>query len=148
MSQADFSVYIRLFSTPGLATMARLEVAMSLGQRIVSLRKQKNWKQKDLAEKLKITPRQLVRWELDQVVPRPKTIEELAQILEVSVQELTVEPEPNTLERLQDEELRELLGYVPELDPSRQEALKMVLRDIIACHQFSRFHHNPQRRAS
>lgn len=120
---------------------------MSLGQRIVALRKQKNWKQKDLAEKLRITPRQLVRWELDQVVPRPKTIEDLAQILEVSVQELTVEPASSTLERLQDEELRDLLSYVPELDPSRQEALKMVLRDIIACHQFSRFT-STQRRAS
>lgn len=113
---------------------------MSFGQRIVVLRKQKNWKQKDLAERLNITPRQLVRWELDQVMPRPKSIEELARVLEISVHELTAEPPANTLDKVQDEELRELLGYVPELDASRQEALKMVLRDIIACHQFSRFH--------
>ena len=87
-----------------------------------------------------------MRWELDQVVPRPKSIEELANALGVAVQELITEPSSSTLDRLEDEELRELLGYVPELDPSRQEALKMVLRDIIACHQFSRFH--TQRRAS
>lgn len=118
---------------------------MSLGRKIVTLRKQKNWKQKDLAEKLGITPRQLVRWELDQVQPRASSMEHLAEVLGVRVEELLSEPPQATLEAVQDEELRELLSYVPELDSSRQEALKLVLRDIIACHQFSRF---SSRRAS
>ena len=117
---------------------------MSLGQKIVALRKQKNWKQKDLAQKLQITPRQLVRWELDQVRPRQRAMESLAETLGIPVQELTTEDEPNALEKVQDSELRELLNYVPELDASRQEALKMVLRDIISCHQFSRFHSRQQ----
>jgi len=118
---------------------------MSLGQRIVALRKQKNWKQKDLAEQLGITARQLVRWELDQVHPRPKSVEDLARVLEVSIPELLVEPSGNGLDQIEDSELRELLGYVPELDAHRQQALKLVLRDIISCHQFTRFN---TRRAS
>ena len=108
-------------------------------QKFISLRKQKNWKQKDLAERLGITARQLVRWELDQVHPRPKTIEQLAQVLEVPVEDLAMGAPPAPLSTLQDDELRELLNYIPELDSYRLEGLKRVLRDIVTCHQFDRF---------
>ena len=121
---------------------------MSFGKKIVSLRKQKNWKQKDLADRLGITARQLVRWELDQVRPRPKSIEQLATALGVPMEELTSEPAPASLEKVEDSELRELLSYIPELDPYRLEGLKRVLRDIVTCHQFDRFRPRPTQAAS
>ena len=112
---------------------------MTLGQKIISLRKQKNWKQKDLAEKLGITARQLVRWELDQVHPRPNTIEQLAKVLGVAVEDLTMGSMPSTPLNVQDEELRELLSCIPEFDAYRLEGLKRILRDMVTCHQFDRF---------
>ena len=121
---------------------------MSLGQKIVRMRKQKNLQQKDLADQLGITPRQLVRWERDQVRPRPKAIEQLAKFLGVAIEELTAEPAPDSLDRVDDPELRELLSYVPELDSDRLGALKKLLRDIVTCHQFSRFNERQTRRAS
>ena len=39
---------------------------------------------------------------------------------------------------LEDEELQELLRYIPELDENRLEALKMMLRDFVTVHQFNR----------
>jgi transcriptional regulator with XRE-family HTH domain len=121
---------------------------MSLGQKIVRMRKQKNLQQKDLADRLGITARQLVRWERDQVRPRPKAIEQLAEFLGVTIGELTAEPGPDSLDRVEDPELRELLSYIPELDPDRLEALKKLLKDVITCHQFSRFNGREVRRAS
>jgi transcriptional regulator with XRE-family HTH domain len=119
---------------------------MSLGKKIISLRQQKNWKQRDLAARLGVTARQLVRWELDQVRPRPNTIELLAQTLGVSAEELIAEAPVTSLEQVEDLELRELLRHVPDLDQPRLEALKLVLRDIISCHQFTRFSSPPKPR--
>ena len=112
---------------------------MTLGQKIVNLRKQKNWKQKDLAEQLGITARQLVRWELDQVHPRPNTIEQLAKVLGVTVEDLTMGSRSSAPPSVEDEELRDLLKCIPEFDAYRLEGLKRVLRDMVTCHQFDRF---------
>lgn len=111
---------------------------MSLGQRIVKLRQIKNWKQGELAQKLGVTQRQLLRWEKDEVRPRPGAIQELARTFEVSIEELTSEAPPSGALRLQDEELVELLGYVPQLEPGRLDTLKNVLRDMITCQQIAR----------
>ena len=111
---------------------------MSIGQRIIQLRKQKNWNQKELAERLGISARQLVRWELDQVEPRPKSIEKVASVLGVTPEELVSSPKEIGVEGLEDEELKELLQYIPELDTERKEALKMMLRDFVTVHQFNR----------
>ena len=110
-----------------------------LGQRIIQLRKRRNWNQKELAERLGISARQLVRWERNQVEPRPKSIKLLAEVLEVTPEELAASPAENRLDDIEDEELKELLSYVPDLDAKRLEALKMMLRDFITCHQFNRF---------
>ncbi len=111
---------------------------MAIGDRIVQLRKQKNWNQKELAEKLGISARQLVRWELDQVEPRPSSIKKVAAALDVTPEELVAKSSPVGIQGLEDEELQELLRYIPELDENRLEALKMMLRDFVTVHQFNR----------
>lgn len=117
---------------------------MSLGQRIVHLRKQKNWNQRELAENLGVSQRQLVKWELNQVEPRPSSIVLLAEVLETTPEELVAAP-MSAVSKLEDDELRELLDYIPKLDRHRLEALKLMLKDMIACDQFARFRHNQER---
>ena len=119
---------------------------MAIGQRIIQLRKQKNWNQKELAERLGISARQLVRWELDQVEPRPRSIEKVAEVLGVTAEEIVSSPAESGIQELEDQELKELLEYIPELDPNRLEALKMMLRDFVTVHQFNRFN-NRQNKA-
>lgn len=118
---------------------------MGIGQRIVHLRKQKNWNQRELAERLGISPRQLVRWELDQVQLRSKSIAMLAEALDTTPEELVAVPVSNVTAKLQDEELRELLDYIPKLDSQRLEVLKFMLKDMVACDQFSRFRNRQDR---
>lgn len=114
---------------------------MSLGQKIVRLRKQKNLKQGDLAAKLGVTQRQLLRWEKDEVRPRPKAIEDLSNVFGIAVEELTTgaASEPKAAATVQDTELLDILSSLPELEPARMDTLKGVLRDMIACQQMSRF---------
>jgi transcriptional regulator with XRE-family HTH domain len=112
---------------------------MSLGKQIVKLRMQKQWKQKDLAELVGVDPRHLVRWEYDRSRPRQKAIEKLAEVLGVSVAELLSEADKNPLSQITDPELKDLVENIPSLNPSKQEALKIVLRDMLTCQQINKF---------
>lgn len=112
---------------------------MSLGQQIVKLRMQKQWKQKDLAQRLGIDPRHLVRWEHDRAKPRPAALEKLAATLEVTVAELLEEAERDPLSKIEDDELRDLVENIPSLSESKLAALKIVLRDMLTCQNIQRF---------
>ena len=121
---------------------------MSMGEKIVQLRKQKNWRQQDLAEKLGVTPRQLIRWENDQVELSPKTIRKIAQALGVAPEDLTLASTQSPFERVEDNELKELLNFVPELGDQQVLALKIILREMVTCHQISRYAANNHSKAS
>jgi transcriptional regulator with XRE-family HTH domain len=112
---------------------------MSLGKKIVQLRKQKNWRQQDLAERLGVTTRQLIRWENDQVELSPKTVRKLADVFELSPEELVAQSVTSPFERVADEELRDLLKFVPDLGEQQSLALKIILREMVTCHQISRY---------
>ena len=67
---------------------------MSLGKTIVRLRMQKAMKQKDLVNALGVQQRMVTRWENDEALPRPKTIEKIARVLGVTPEELLAEAHP------------------------------------------------------
>ena len=60
----------------------------SIGTVISTLRKEKGMTQKELADKLHITDKAVSKWERDISFPDTATIPKLAEILEVSVDEL------------------------------------------------------------
>ncbi len=60
----------------------------TLGQKIAELRKAKNMTQLELATKLNITDKAVSKWERDISCPDINTFPKLAEILEVSVDEL------------------------------------------------------------
>lgn len=60
----------------------------SMGEIISTLRKEKGMTQKELADKLGITDKAVSKWERDVSFPDTATIPKLAEILEVSVEEL------------------------------------------------------------
>jgi len=60
----------------------------SMGEIISSLRKEKGMTQKELAEKLGITDKAVSKWERNVSFPDTATIPKLAEILDVSVEEL------------------------------------------------------------
>lgn len=60
----------------------------TLGKRIAMLRRQKGLKQDDLANELDVSPQAVSKWENDQTCPDISLLPRLAQLLEVSVDEL------------------------------------------------------------
>ena len=60
----------------------------SIGETIASLRKQKGMTQNELAEKMNVTDKAVSKWEQDLSCPDINTISKLADILDVSVEEL------------------------------------------------------------
>jgi transcriptional regulator with XRE-family HTH domain len=61
---------------------------MKLGEKIAQLRKDKNMTQSELAEKMCITDKAVSKWERDISRPDVRTIQKLAQIFDVSIEEL------------------------------------------------------------
>lgn len=120
----------------------------TLGQKIVGLRKQKNWRQQDLADKLGVTTRQLIRWENDQVELNPKSVRKIAEALGISPEDLTAQRAQNPFERVEDSELKELLNFVPDLGSQQVLALKIILREMVTCHQITRYTAKNQSKAS
>ena len=71
----------------------------SIGETIASLRKAKGMTQNELAEKMNVTDKAVSKWERDLSCPDVNTISKLANILDVSVEELLKakkKDEPNT----------------------------------------------------
>ena len=61
---------------------------LTLGKRIALLRRQKGLKQDTLAEVLGVSPQAVSKWENDQTCPDISLLPKLAELLEVSVDEL------------------------------------------------------------
>ena len=60
----------------------------SIGETIASLRKNKGMTQNELAEKMNVTDKAVSKWERDLSCPDINTISKLADILDISVEEL------------------------------------------------------------
>lgn len=83
---------------------------MKLNEKIYKLRKQKGWSQDDLSEKVGVSRQAISRWENGQALPELEKTKILAQIFEISLDELVneneitnsnVENEKNENKRLQ-----------------------------------------------
>lgn len=70
----------------------------SIGETIASLRKEKGMTQNELAEKMNVTDKAVSKWERDLSCPDVNTISKLADILEVSVEELLKVKKKDNLE--------------------------------------------------
>lgn len=70
----------------------------SIGETIASLKKEKGMTQNELAEKMNVTDKAVSKWERDLSCPDVNTISKLADILEVSIEELLKAKKKDNLE--------------------------------------------------
>lgn len=105
---------------------------MTLGQTIARLRKQRGFKQSDIANKLDVTQSVVAKWESDKVRPRPQTLLELAGVLEVNPETLSSD-QPATAHQAAKTRpiLKDLMQQLPELADDQLEALRVVVRDMM-----------------
>ena len=105
---------------------------MTLGDRIKKFRKEREWTQDELAEKAGIHGRHLSKIENDHVMPTRKLRKRIAELFEISVEELTGDDKKSGLNLLDPElssHFRELARL--ELDEEDKITIKRVLRAMI-----------------
>lgn len=61
---------------------------MSLGNKILELRKKKGITQEQLGEKINVTRQTISNWELEETTPNPKQLKSLSRALNISIDEL------------------------------------------------------------
>ena len=85
----------------------------TLGQKIAELRKAKNMTQLELANQLNITDKAVSKWERDISCPDINTFPKLAEILEVSVDELLQANSPKEEKKEKEDIVGLVLKAVP-----------------------------------
>jgi transcriptional regulator with XRE-family HTH domain len=107
---------------------------LTLGNQIANHRTAKGWTQAQLAEFLQMHPNHVSRWEKDHVWPRRKTLERLAELFGITLDELlgTAHQGPVDLTK-KDPELAQLMMQAASLGDEQRRALRAVLRSMITC---------------
>lgn len=106
---------------------------MSLGKTIAEFRKERGWTQAELGERLGVHQSHVTRWENDRVRPREKTLDQIADALKVTAEELLVGGQEAFASsfHIDDPELVEMLIDIPKLEEEQIGALKIVLRNFL-----------------
>lgn len=114
----------------------------NLAKNLQRLRKLKQWTQRDLGDLLHVDHSMVARWENGKVFPRSKTLQRLAEALEVPVDQLMSETQNGAnLANIPDQELAELLGQISVLEQRDLDALKTVLEGMLTRHQLKQMMH-------
>ena len=108
---------------------------MTIGQKIRRLRKEKDWTQAQLAEKMGLNMFNINRYENDRVKPRPKLVQKFSEALGVKIDELTADPPEEIVNAFRDQELFEQMKTVDRLNEADREALKRIIQAVIIKNQ-------------
>ena len=88
---------------------------MTIGERIKQARKAKGLKQKELAEKIGMTPQSICRYEADGRRPKADAMLKIAEVLGVRISDLLGEPRPTTQTDHTESRLNQLMEECGEL---------------------------------
>lgn len=81
----------------------------TFGQRFTRLRKEKEFTQDDIALKVNISPQAVSKWENDISMPDISILTELADILEISVDELLGRSSQKTVKLLEEKDINKMV---------------------------------------
>ena len=112
---------------------------MVLGERIKQLRKEKDWSQAELAQKIDSDGRQISLYENDKTTPSPETIVKLAQIFDVTTDYLLMEDAPRKSFVLDDKELQNYLQYIQSLEPEDKKVLYHIIDSFLTKNKIKSF---------
>lgn len=108
-------------------------------QRLREKRSARGLTQTRLAELLEVSPRVYNRWERGAAVPRLDTLVKVAEILEVSLDELVGRKEPDEdVLKIRNPELHSLYKEIDRLSDEDQQALVVLLDSLVKRSEFHR----------
>ena len=107
-------------------------------QRLRRLRTARKLTQTRVAELLAVSPRVYTRWENGDATPLFGTVVKIADILDVTLDELAGRSEPDADARIHNPELHRLYQKVDQLSDEDQQALVIVLDSLVKRSKVSR----------
>lgn len=107
-------------------------------ERLRTLRSQRNLTQVRLAQLLGVSPRVYNRWETSDAVPHFDTIVQIAEALQVSLDELAGRTATTHQTLLRNPELHHLYQQVDELPDEDQQALLLVIDRLVRSSRVTR----------
>lgn len=110
----------------------------NFAQRLRDLRSARKLTQTRLAELLQVSPRVYSRWETGDVTPHFDTIVRIAELLEVSLDEMAGRKKSQSPPKIRNHELHRLYQKVDLLSGDGQKALLAVLDSLVKRSHISR----------
>lgn len=104
---------------------------MTIGEKLKALREARGWTQKELGEKLGMKAQNLSRYEKNKTIPRESTLKIFAEVFQLPLSEFVAIASPLDVPNL-DPELAEYVRAIPTLDQRDQEAIKRLLKAMVA----------------
>jgi transcriptional regulator with XRE-family HTH domain len=104
---------------------------MTLGQRIARLRRERGWTQDQLSEKVGVHSRHISRWETDRNRPSARTLERLAEIFEVSWDDLVRTSDQQPPEMLLEDDLLQQFRELRELEEEDRNTIRNVIQAFL-----------------
>ena len=99
-----FVAYAIIFSNKG-------DTAMTFGERLKKMRTEQGFTQDELAEKLYVTRTAISKWETDRGFPNIDSLKQIAELFNISVDELLEEEEKQN-QRQQEEKVSKRLSWI------------------------------------
>ncbi len=86
---------------------------MKFNQKLVNLRTQKNWSQKELGKELKVARQTISKWELGETTPSMRKLVQISDLFEVTLDEL-IKGEEDKFEKLEilNQKAQKLANYI------------------------------------
>lgn len=110
----------------------------AFSERLKLLRSARNITQSRLAELLDVDPRVYNRWERGNAAPQLDTVIKIADILQVSLDELAGRKEPSSELKIHNYELYNLYQQVDNLSDEDQKALVLVIDSFVKKSQMTK----------
>jgi transcriptional regulator with XRE-family HTH domain len=121
---------------------------MDIGQRIRKLRKEKDWTQKELGNRMGMDHRNVTKYETGAAKPSVKVLKRFAEAFEITVDELLYDASQVKPEYLiQDNELLRQFREVEKLDEDDKTVVKRIIQAILMKKQLQELL-NQQKKAS
>jgi transcriptional regulator with XRE-family HTH domain len=105
---------------------------LSLGEKIVELRKEKGWSQDELAEKIEGGGRQISKYENNKTMPSVEVIIKLAEIFNISADYLLFDGIPKIPLKFKYQELLYKIKSLEDITIEDNKALVTIIDAIIA----------------
>lgn len=104
---------------------------MTVGEKIRKLRREREWTQEELGERVQIDKRNVSKYETGHLNPSKRTVEKFAKAFDISAAELLYSAQTQPSITLDDPELLHLFREISGMPEKSRAAVKTVLSMVV-----------------